>query len=109
MILTCFYMASPSPCHAVTDTITQGQELEDWKTLISKSGIYTLGFFRPGSAEDRFVGVWYTARPRHRIWTGNRESPIGNSSATLVLDGDGKLRITYKGGQPIVISSYPSV
>ncbi|KAB1215268.1 hypothetical protein CJ030_MR4G027351 [Morella rubra] len=55
------------------DSITQTQSLIDGKTLVSKEGSFELGFFRPGSSTNRYLGIcqnkkviWSTSPPRQQ-------------------------------------------
>ncbi|XP_048235945.1 G-type lectin S-receptor-like serine/threonine-protein kinase CES101 [Ricinus communis] len=98
---------------AETDTIKQGQLLRDWEQLVSAGGVFRLGFFSPnptysielGSSGPRHLGIWFNYIPFYSVWVANRKDPIPDSSGALTVDGDGKLKITYQGGSPIVINS----
>ncbi|KAJ9185765.1 hypothetical protein P3X46_005359 [Hevea brasiliensis] len=103
--------------YAETNTLKQGQMLRDWEQLISASGVFRLGFFSPnpsysaqlGPSGPRHLGIWFDRIPFYSVWVANREDPVPDSSGALTIDGDGKLKITYQGGQPIVINSNRAV
>ncbi|KAK9268887.1 hypothetical protein L1049_000652 [Liquidambar formosana] len=112
--LSCFYICFPYLSHAeaVVFTIVPGQQLRDSEHIVSaKKGIFKLGFFNPGSSNHRYLGIWYSKLPKNpeAVWVANPNSPILDSSGILSLDTDGKLKITYSGGQPIVLNSNPVV
>ena len=101
--------------YAANDTLKQGQQLRDWEQLISAGGVFRLGFFSPNppkylvdlgySTGPRHLGIWYDSIPFYSVWVANREDPVPDTSGSLTIDGDGKLKITYQGGEPIVINS----
>lgn len=98
--------------HAETDTLKQGQMLRDWEQLVSASGVFRLGFFSPNRAQlgmlgpsgPRHLGIWFNYLPYFSVWVANRVDPVPDSSGALTIDGDGKLKILYQGGLPIVIN-----
>ncbi|KAB1202884.1 hypothetical protein CJ030_MR8G027821 [Morella rubra] len=74
------------------DSITQTQSLSDGKTLVSKGGSFELGFFRPGSSTNRYLGIWYkNILDKTVVWVANRGSPINDSSGFLMINGTGSL------------------
>ncbi|KAK2387544.1 G-type lectin S-receptor serine/threonine-protein kinase [Trifolium repens] len=75
-----------------TDTITQSQSLPDGSTLVSKGGIFELGFFNLGDSTNRYVGIWYKNIPIRRVvWVANCDNPIKDNSSKLVISHDGNL------------------
>ncbi|KAK2385791.1 G-type lectin S-receptor serine/threonine-protein kinase [Trifolium repens] len=92
------------------DTITQYQSLiDDGHTLVSNDGTFELGFFRPGSSTNRYVGIWYKNIPNRRIvWVANRDNPIkdNNSNSTmLVISKEGNLVFLTNNNQTLVWST----
>ncbi|WJX30433.1 hypothetical protein P8452_18972 [Trifolium repens] len=93
------------------DTITQDQSLIDDgnTTLVSNDGTFELGFFRPGSSTNRYVGIWYKNIPNRRIvWVANRDNPIkhNNSNSTmLVISKEGNLVLLTNNNQTLVWST----
>lgn len=81
-------------------TITQLEPLSDnGTTLVSKEGTFELGFFSPGSSNNRYIGIWYkNIAVRTVVWVANRDNPIthnnnNNDSRTnkLVVNQEGNL------------------
>ncbi|KAL2326840.1 hypothetical protein Fmac_020267 [Flemingia macrophylla] len=98
--VVCIEMETPSPtlliCNLLlffsqishsTDTITQEQPLaDDGSTLVSKDGTFELGFFNPGSSNNRYVGIWYkNIAVKTVVWVANRDNPIKDNNSTTML------------------------
>ncbi|KAK9057005.1 hypothetical protein SSX86_024371 [Deinandra increscens subsp. villosa] len=82
--------------HAVElDTISDSSFLTDGDTLVSATGIFELGFFQPGSAENRYLGMWYKQiSVRTVVWVANRNDPLpGASPLVLKITDEGLLGI----------------
>ncbi|GAU51619.1 hypothetical protein TSUD_132320 [Trifolium subterraneum] len=76
------------------DTITQSQSLQDGSTLLSKGGIFELGFFNLGNSTNRYVGIWYKNIPVRRVvWVANRDNPVKDNSSKLIISRDGNLAL----------------
>ncbi|CAJ2639476.1 unnamed protein product [Trifolium pratense] len=74
------------------NTITQSHPLHDGSTLVSKDGIFELGFFNLGDSTNRYVGIWYKNIPVRRVvWVANRDNPIKDNSSKLIISRDGNL------------------
>ncbi|KAH7510858.1 hypothetical protein FEM48_ZijujUnG0076800 [Ziziphus jujuba var. spinosa] len=95
-------------------TIHQGNTLNSSQTLISSKGYFSLGFFSiekysgSNTIKTWYLGINYINFPggtneTNRVWIANRDKPIYNDSGILTLDRMGKLMISYKGGDPIVL------
>ncbi|CAK9317641.1 unnamed protein product [Citrullus colocynthis] len=81
--LSLFLFSSPS---VAVDFIISSQNLTHGATLISAKRIFELGFFSPGNSTNRYLGIWYKIIPvRTIVWVANRENPVTNSSAAVVL------------------------
>ncbi|KAJ6752338.1 hypothetical protein OIU85_002740 [Salix viminalis] len=82
-LLVCFCAS-----HALAeDTLYQGGDsLNSSNTLVSKNGLFTLGFTSLGSAESSasYLGIWY--------------KPVADNSGVLALHGSGNMKLTYSGG-----------
>ncbi|PNX69825.1 G-type lectin S-receptor-like serine/threonine-protein kinase, partial [Trifolium pratense] len=64
----------------------------DGSTLVSKDGIFELGFFNLGDSTNRYVGIWYKNIPVRRVvWVANRDNPIKDNSSKLIISRDGNL------------------
>ncbi|CAN6250287.1 unnamed protein product [Urochloa humidicola] len=85
------------------DQLTQATPLSPGNMLISKGGIFALGFFSPTNSNKRlYLGIWYHSIPGERtvVWVANRDSPISNpssvkltvtnSSEMVLLDSEGR-------------------
>ncbi|PIA60788.1 hypothetical protein AQUCO_00300362v1 [Aquilegia coerulea] len=79
-------------CFAV-DTISSGQSLTLDQTLISKGGKFELGFFRPGTSLNYYIGIWYkNVSIQTVVWVANRDTPLyGGFSPELKLLENGSL------------------
>jgi len=104
--LSLFFLSQLS---TAIDTITQFQSLDDGNTLVSNDGTFELGFFKPGSSTNRYVGIWYKNISNRRIvWVANRDNPIkdNNSNSTmLIISKDGNLELLTNNNQTLVWST----
>uniref|UniRef100_A0A6N2M3S3 Non-specific serine/threonine protein kinase n=1 Tax=Salix viminalis TaxID=40686 RepID=A0A6N2M3S3_SALVM len=75
------------------DTISVGQSLSVRQTLVSQTGIFELGFFRPGTWDNIYLGIWHrNFEDKTIVWVANRESPSNDpASSKLELLSDGNL------------------
>uniref|UniRef100_A0A6N2KND3 non-specific serine/threonine protein kinase n=1 Tax=Salix viminalis TaxID=40686 RepID=A0A6N2KND3_SALVM len=96
-LLVCFCAS-----HALAaDTLYQGGDpLNSFNSLVSKNGLFTLGFTSIGSAESSasYLGIWYNSDSSHPFWLANRDKTIADNSGVLALDGSGNMKLTYSGG-----------
>ncbi|RCV35591.1 hypothetical protein SETIT_7G251900v2 [Setaria italica] len=83
------------------DTLNNGGNITDGKTLVSAGGSFTLGFFSPtGVPAKRYLGIWFTVSPDAVCWVANRDTPLSNTtSGVLVLGSTGILRLLDGSGQ----------
>ncbi|QHO32409.1 G-type lectin S-receptor-like serine/threonine-protein kinase [Arachis hypogaea] len=84
---------------AVNDSIGMSKSISDDgndKTIVSKDGVFELGFFSPGSSMKRYLGIWYKKSSMYTVvWVANRDKPIDFVSAgILTLDITGNLILT---------------
>nr|XP_034912903.1 G-type lectin S-receptor-like serine/threonine-protein kinase B120 [Populus alba] len=77
----------------VGDTLLVGQSLPASETLISQNGTFELGFFKPGTSVNIYLGIWYkNFEDKATVWVANRESPSNDpASSKLELSADGNL------------------
>jgi hypothetical protein len=63
----------PVPCFA-RDTILPGEGISGNQTLVSKNGVFELGFFSGGPGIHHFLGVRFKKMPRTtpKFWVGDR-------------------------------------
>ncbi|XP_066396408.1 S-locus-specific glycoprotein S13-like [Miscanthus floridulus] len=82
------------------DTILPGEGISGNQTLVSRNGVFELGFFSPGPDIYHFLGVQIRNMPRNagtkRFWFGDRVKIEYLPSAALQLFGD-RLYITENG------------
>ncbi|XP_031129886.1 G-type lectin S-receptor-like serine/threonine-protein kinase At2g19130 [Ipomoea triloba] len=71
-------------------TISVNQSLSGDQTIVSPDGKFELGFFKPGTASNYYIGIWYKMSPQTVVWVANREIPISNkgSAELKILDGN---------------------
>ncbi|GMH24318.1 hypothetical protein Nepgr_026161 [Nepenthes gracilis] len=81
------------------DTLTPIDSLNDGdgKTLISSGKVFEIGFFSPGSSNNRYLGIWYKSSPLTVAWVANRNNPLTDRSGSLRIR-DNILVITNKNG-----------
>ncbi|KAK8296646.1 hypothetical protein V6Z12_D05G137300 [Gossypium hirsutum] len=87
-----------------------GQELKDAESgyLVSAGGTFRLGFFSPGSSNNRYLGMWYNQpqpADRKAVWVANRDNPLFDKFGILIIDEVGSLKVSHGGGSPFVLSS----
>ncbi|XP_010476090.1 PREDICTED: G-type lectin S-receptor-like serine/threonine-protein kinase At4g11900 [Camelina sativa] len=59
-----------------TDTIFANQSLSGFQTIVSKGGVFELGFFSQGTSNLFYLGIWYKqVFPKTIVWVANRASP----------------------------------
>uniref|UniRef100_A0A6N2KT66 non-specific serine/threonine protein kinase n=1 Tax=Salix viminalis TaxID=40686 RepID=A0A6N2KT66_SALVM len=96
------------------DTISVGQSLSVNQTLVSKTGIFELGFFPRGTSDNIYLGIWYrNFADKTIVWVANRESPSNDpASSKLELLSDGNLVLrktsTETVWSPALASSMPN-
>ncbi|KAI3694466.1 hypothetical protein L1987_77431 [Smallanthus sonchifolius] len=75
------------------DIISDVQFLTEEDTLVSPGGAFVLGFFKPGSSENRYIGIWYKKiSDKTVVWVANRNLPLtGASSGVLKIVRPGNL------------------
>ncbi|KAL2327902.1 hypothetical protein Fmac_021329 [Flemingia macrophylla] len=89
------YMLLPSlKFSTASDSVSLTQSISEGKTLVSKGGVFELGFFSPGNSTKRYLGIWYKNIPIDRVvWVANRENPINDSSGILTFSRTGNLEL----------------
>ncbi|KAH1105737.1 hypothetical protein J1N35_009505 [Gossypium stocksii] len=80
------------------DTITSSTPINDSQALVSKNGVFRLGFFSLSSSTDhRYVGIWYNNRgvlEESVIWIANRNKPLKDDSGVFLVSDDGNLVVS---------------
>uniref|UniRef100_A0A2N9GE76 non-specific serine/threonine protein kinase n=1 Tax=Fagus sylvatica TaxID=28930 RepID=A0A2N9GE76_FAGSY len=85
------------------DTLKPGDTLNSSSYLLSPKGAFTLGFFHPHKTNNIYLGIWFTNDHDRRVWVGNRNAPVVDTSAVLTLDTKGSFTILPQGGDAIPI------
>ncbi|GKF23601.1 G-type lectin S-receptor-like serine/threonine-protein kinase [Tanacetum coccineum] len=71
----------------------------DGETIVSANEHFELGFFSPGSSNNRYLGIWYKdTSPRTIAWVANRINPVNNTLGIVKFDRQGTLSIVNGGG-----------
>ncbi|XP_057766658.1 receptor-like serine/threonine-protein kinase SD1-7 [Salvia miltiorrhiza] len=95
-LLLCLMAQNPCPSIG-TDTLSKGDYITESHTLISKDGIFELGFFTT-SSHNTYLGIWYKDFPNKTVvWVANREHPLPNTSGLkqLKLAPNGNLELYH--------------
>ncbi|KAF2314722.1 hypothetical protein GH714_030172 [Hevea brasiliensis] len=90
--------------HSLTnDTLNPGDIFNSTHRLISRNGLFTLGF------SGRYLVINYTDQsnsPKHPVWLANRNTPILENTGLLTIDnGTGSLTIVHEGRKPVELYS----
>ncbi|PUZ49081.1 hypothetical protein GQ55_7G296800 [Panicum hallii var. hallii] len=88
------------------DQLTSARPLSPGDLLISKNGVFALGFFSPvGSNESLYVGIWFHGIPEHNrtiVWVANRDNPTTTASTpTLAISNSSDLVLSDSKGQTL--------
>jgi hypothetical protein len=82
---------------SAVDTMNTTESIRDSEVMVSADGSFKLGFFSPGSSQNRYLGIWYNKiSERTVVWVANREIPLTDSS--------GVLRVTHRGGVLVLLN-----
>ncbi|XP_062082950.1 G-type lectin S-receptor-like serine/threonine-protein kinase At4g27290 [Humulus lupulus] len=93
---------------AVLDTIRPSEFMSDNTTLVSREGLFELGFFTPAISKNRFLGIRYkNISVQTAVWVANRCEPIDDSSGSLTIDDTGNL-VLYGQNKRVVWSTNSS-
>ena len=97
-----------STCTTPVIIINPSNSIIDGETLVSAGGSFELGFFSPGSSNNRYLGIWYgKSLVPVVVWVANRDGPLSNKLGALNISSQGVLTI-YSSTNDIVWSSNPS-
>ncbi|KAM3371384.1 hypothetical protein ACQJBY_018669 [Aegilops geniculata] len=88
------------------DQLTQGKPLSPGDILVSKDGVFALGFFSPAnSSKSLYVGIWFYNIPessRAIVWVANRDNPAATASpATLAISVKSDLVLSDSEGRTL--------
>ncbi|KAM0927294.1 hypothetical protein ACQ4PT_002972 [Festuca glaucescens] len=88
-LIPCVFLVFDGKAVVATDTLLPGQSISGSQILVSKNGVFELGFFSPSpSGTKHFLGIQYKnlvgSRPA-KFWLGNRIPITSFLNATLYL------------------------
>ena len=95
-----FLIMSVLKAHLATasDTIYPGQSLAWNQTLTSKSGIFEMGFFRPGKSHHYNLGIWYKMIAEFTVVWEEDLIYLGLEPGSMALElSNNSLLVTKKG------------
>ncbi|KAL3746605.1 hypothetical protein ACJRO7_015551 [Eucalyptus globulus] len=104
LLLSLFALFFGSSLGAI-DTIRFKDLLTSNDTLVSRAGIFELGFFNDIASRIYYLGIWFKADPNRRAVWVNRENPMIDSSCTLQVRYDGNLVLIDRRQTPIIVNS----
>ncbi|XP_016449873.1 G-type lectin S-receptor-like serine/threonine-protein kinase CES101 isoform X2 [Nicotiana tabacum] len=99
--------------------ISKEQNLTDYQQLFSESRLFKMQFFSPGKSRNRYLGIFARPSPdmysdvieggdEKAVWIANRDDPLTDTSASLMIDRDGRLMISHSEGTVILLSATPT-
>ncbi|CAN1319151.1 G-type lectin S-receptor-like serine/threonine-protein kinase At1g61370 [Linum perenne] len=84
-------------CSSLTNNLTSSSlPLLLNQTLTSQNEVFELGFFAPDRNRSRnlYLGIRFKqTSPQTIVWVANREAPVTEESARLLVNGDGNLEL----------------
>uniref|UniRef100_A0A251UJA6 Putative S-locus glycoprotein domain, Bulb-type lectin domain protein n=1 Tax=Helianthus annuus TaxID=4232 RepID=A0A251UJA6_HELAN len=85
---------------AEIDIISDLQFLTENDTLVSSARTFELGFFKPGSSGNSYLGIWYKKiSVKTVVWVANRDLPLSvGSSGVLKIVHPGSLVLMSNNG-----------
>ncbi|XP_045800644.1 G-type lectin S-receptor-like serine/threonine-protein kinase At2g19130 [Trifolium pratense] len=87
-----FFSLNSYPSLAAITTISANQSISGDQTLISKGGIFELGFFKPGNSSNYYIGIWYKKIIQQTIvWVANRDNPVSDKNTAILEISAGNL------------------
>jgi hypothetical protein len=86
------------------DTISANQYLSGDQTIVSARGNFVLGFFKPGSSSNYYIGMWYSTSKvstQTIVWVANRDKPVSDKSSSVLRISDGNLVLFNESQIPV--------
>ncbi|XP_062151799.1 G-type lectin S-receptor-like serine/threonine-protein kinase At2g19130 [Alnus glutinosa] len=86
------------------DTISANQSLSGDQTIVSSGGNFVLGFFKPGSSSNYYIGMWYgtgKVSTQTIVWVANRDKPVSDKSSSVLRISDGNLVLFNESQIPV--------
>ncbi|CAE5989629.1 unnamed protein product [Arabidopsis arenosa] len=83
----CFFIHGSS----AVDTISGDFTLSGDQTIVSSDGTYEMGFFKPGSSSNFYIGLWYKQLSQTVLWVANRDKPVSDKNSSVLKISNGNL------------------
>ncbi|XVF31718.1 hypothetical protein REPUB_Repub17cG0016200 [Reevesia pubescens] len=100
VLFLCFSLQSHASLGA--DTISSNQSLSGNQTIVSATGVFQLGFFRPRKSSNYYIGMWFKSVSQlTTVWVANREKPIRDISSSVLKISDGNLVLFNESRVPV--------
>ncbi|XP_031120587.1 G-type lectin S-receptor-like serine/threonine-protein kinase At4g27290 [Ipomoea triloba] len=95
LALLMLFSLSISNTSLAKNLVSKTQSLKSGDTLVSKGGIFEMGFFSPTNSLNSYIGIWYRQDPKKTVvWVASRDHPLTNtSSAALKITLEGQLAL----------------
>ncbi|XP_021717374.1 G-type lectin S-receptor-like serine/threonine-protein kinase At2g19130 [Chenopodium quinoa] len=97
IVFSVFYLLILS-CYGA-DTITGNGYVTGDQTIVSATGLFELGFHKPGNTSNYYIAIWYKKIPgKAVIWVANRDKPVSDKyTSNLRILNDGNIVLVTKG------------
>ncbi|KAH9323842.1 hypothetical protein KI387_018481, partial [Taxus chinensis] len=108
LLLSWIFVLPYTSCYSIQidggHTLPLGVSLTGNQTIMSKNGMFAMGFFSPRGTHNWYVGIWYAQVSQQIIvWVANRASPVRNMAGVLNLSRGGRhLRVCEAAGGNLV-------
>ncbi|KAG7636675.1 G-type lectin S-receptor-like serine/threonine-protein kinaseRLK-Pelle-SD-2b family [Arabidopsis thaliana] len=83
----CFFIHGSS----AVDTISGDFTLSGDQTIVSSDGTYEMGFFKPGSSSNFYIGMWYKQLSQTILWVANRDKAVSDKNSSVFKISNGNL------------------
>ncbi|KAK1437063.1 hypothetical protein QVD17_02848 [Tagetes erecta] len=91
------------------NTISPNVTITYNQSIVSSQQTFELGFFRPGTSMNYYLGIWYKKIPIQTVvWVANPNTPLTDASNELTLTLQGILILTNTTGNVIWSSTNSS-
>ncbi|XP_039028294.1 G-type lectin S-receptor-like serine/threonine-protein kinase At4g27290 [Hibiscus syriacus] len=105
LLLLCYFLMPHAIISTIVDSIDTAHFIRDGETIVSASKIFEFGFFSPGFAAKRYLGIWYKKSVETVVSVANREVPLNDSSGVAKVTNRGIL-VLMNGKGKTIWSSY---
>ncbi|CAH2051271.1 unnamed protein product, partial [Thlaspi arvense] len=77
---------------SAADTISANFTLSGDQTLVSSNDTFKMGFFRPGTSPNFYIGMWYQQLSEQTVvWVANRDKPVSDKNTSVLKISGGNL------------------